>query len=135
MSLIEKVEQTVDKKPPPNWRKLRQGEFTLEDFRDQLKQIRRWARSKRSSTAPQDGSLQNLPKDAKVDEGQLTRVEAIINSMTTRSAATTTSSTANAQALAKGSGTTARTSNTVLKQYLQMRTMDEAYGALAARTK
>src|SRR5437879_12974695 len=84
MSLIEKVEQSVDKKAAAELeRKLRKEDFTLEDFRDQLKQIRKMGPlEKIVDMLPKMGPLQNLPKDAKVDEGQLTRVEAIINSMT-----------------------------------------------------
>src|SRR6266436_6203131 len=125
MSLIEKVEQTVDKKAAAELeRKLRKEEFTLEDFRDQLKQIRKM------------GPLENLPKDAKVDEGQLTRVEAIINSMTNEERRDhNVIDGKRRKRIAKGSGTTVQDVNTVLKQYLQMRTMMKQYGALAARTK
>jgi len=138
MSLIEKVEQTVDKKAAAELeRKLRKEEFTLEDFRDQLKQIRKMGPlEKIVDMLPKMGPLQNLPKDAKVDEGQLTRVEAIINSMTNQERRDhNVIDGKRRKRIAKGSGTTVQDVNTVLKQYLQMRTMMKQYGALAARTK
>jgi signal recognition particle subunit SRP54 len=125
MSLIERAEQTVDKKAAAELeRKLRKEGFTLEDFRDQLKQIRKM------------GPLQNLPKDAKVDEGKLKQVEAIINSMTNQERQDhNIIDGKRRKRIAKGSGTTVQDVNQVLKQYLQMRTMMKQYGALAARTK
>jgi signal recognition particle subunit SRP54 len=138
MSLIERVEQTVDKKAAADLeRKLRKEDFTLEDFRDQLKQIRKMGPlEKIVDMLPKMGPLQNLPKDAKVDEGQLTRVEAIINSMTNQERRDhNVIDGKRRKRIAKGSGTTVQDVNTVLKQYLQMRTMMKQYGAMAARTK
>src|SRR5229473_2117767 len=138
MSLIEKVEQTVDKKAAAELeRKLRKEEFTLEDFRDQLKQIRKMGPlEKIVDMLPKMGPLQNLPKDAKVDEGQLTRVEAIINSMTNQERRDhNVIDGKRRKRIAKGSGTTVQDVNTVLKQYLQMRTMMKQYGSMAARAK
>src|SRR5213083_1249332 len=138
VSLIERVEQTVDRKAAADLeRKLRKEEFTLEDFRDQLKQIRKMGPlEKIVDMLPKMGPLQNLPKDAKVDEGQLTRVEAIINSMTNQERRDhNVIDGKRRKRIAKGSGTTVQDVNTVLKQYLQMRTMMKQYGAMAARAK
>ena len=138
MSLIERAEQAMDKKAALDLeRKLRKDGFTLEDFRDQLKQIRKMGPLEQLvDMLPKMSPLQNLPKDAKVDEGKLKQVEAIISSMT------------NAERLdhnlidgkrrkriAAGSGTTVQDVNQVLKQYLQMRQMMKQYGAMAARAK
>ena len=84
MSLIERAESAFDKKAAMELeRKLRKEEFTLEDFRDQLKQIRKMGPlDQLVDMLPKVGPLQNLPKDASVDEGKLKQVEAIINSMT-----------------------------------------------------
>src|ERR1700687_2915927 len=84
MSLIERAELAVDKKAAAELeRKLRKNEFTLEDFRDQLKQVRkRGPLEQIVDMLPKIGPLANLPKDAKVDESQLKRLEAIIHSMT-----------------------------------------------------
>src|SRR6266436_1606145 len=138
MSLIERAEQTVDRKTAAELeRKLRKSEFTLEDFREQLKQVGKLGHLEQIvDMLPKMGPLQNIPKDAKVDEGQLTRVEAIINSMTNQERRDhNVIDGKRRKRIAKGSGTTVQDVNTVLKQYLQMRTMMKQYGAMAARTK
>jgi signal recognition particle subunit SRP54 len=85
---------------------------------------------------PRMGPLGNLPKDAKVDESQLTRVEAIINSMTNQERHDhSVIDGRRRKRIAKGSGTTVQDVNSVLKQYLQMRTMMKQYGSMAARAK
>jgi signal recognition particle subunit SRP54 len=138
MSLIERAEQTVDKKAAAELeRKLRKEEFTLEDFRDQLKQVRKMGPLEQIvGLLPKLGPLANLPKDAKVDEKKLTQVEAIINSMTNEERRDhNVIDGKRRKRIAKGSGTTVQDVNSVLKQYLQMRTMMKQYGALAARSK
>jgi signal recognition particle subunit SRP54 len=138
MSLIERAEQTVDKKAALELeRKLRKDGFTLEDFRDQLKQIRKMGPLEQLvDMLPKMGPLQNLPKDAKVDEGKLKQVEAIINSMTNQERHDhNIIDGKRRKRIAKGSGTTVQDVNQVLKQYLQMRTMMKQYGAMAARAK
>jgi signal recognition particle subunit SRP54 len=138
MSLIERAEQTVDKKAAAELeRKLRKENFTLEDFRDQLKQVRKMGPLEQIvGMLPKLGPLANLPKDAKVDEEKLTQVEAIINSMTNEERRDhNVIDGKRRKRIAKGSGTTVQDVNTVLKQYLQMRTMMKQYGAFAARSK
>jgi signal recognition particle subunit SRP54 len=138
MSLIERAEQTVDRKAAMELeRKLRKEEFTLEDFRDQLKQIRKMGPLEQLvGMLPKVGPLQNLPKDAHVDEGKLKQVEAIINSMTNQERRDhNVIDGKRRKRIAKGSGTTVQDVNQVLKQYLQMRTMMKQYGAMAARAK
>ena len=84
LSLIERAEQSVDRKAAEELeRKLRKSEFTLEDFRDQLRQVRKMGPLEQiMDMLPKMGPLANLPKDASVDEKKLQQVEAIINSMT-----------------------------------------------------
>jgi signal recognition particle subunit SRP54 len=138
MSLIERAEQTVDKKAAAELeRKLRKDGFTLEDFRDQLKQIRKMGPLEQLvDMLPKIGPMQNIPKDAKVDEGKLKQVEAIINSMTNQERADhNIIDGKRRKRIAKGSGTTVQDVNQVLKQYMQMRTMMKQYGAMAARAK
>jgi signal recognition particle subunit SRP54 len=138
MSLIERAEQTVDRKAAAELeRKLRKEEFTLEDFRDQLKQVRKMGPLEQIvGMLPKLGPLANLPKDASVDEKKLTQVEAIINSMTNQERRDhNVIDGKRRKRIAKGSGTTVQDVNTVLKQYLQMRTMMKQYGAMAARGK
>ena len=138
LSLIERAEQAVDKKAAEDLaRKLRKSEFTLEDFRDQLKQVRKMGPLEQIvDMLPKMGPLANLPKNASVDEKKLKQVEAIINSMTNEERRDhNVIDGKRRKRIAKGSGTTVQDVNTVLKQYLQMRTMMKQYGALAMRSK
>ncbi|HMH80058.1 MAG TPA: signal recognition particle protein [Candidatus Acidoferrum sp.] len=138
MSLIERAEQAVDKKAALDLeRKLRTEGFTLEDFRDQLRQIRKMGPlDQLVDMLPKVGPLQNIPKDASVDEGKLKQVEAIINSMTNQERQDhNVIDGKRRKRIAKGSGTTVQDVNQVLKQYLQMRTMMKQYGTMAARAK
>jgi signal recognition particle subunit SRP54 len=138
LSLIERAESAFDKKTAMELeRKLRKEEFTLEDFRDQLRQIRKMGPLEQLvDMLPKVGPLQNLPKDATVDEGKLKQVEAIINSMTNEERRDhNVIDGKRRKRIAKGSGTTVQDVNQVIKQYLQMRTMMKQYGAMAARAK
>jgi len=134
LSLIERVEETVDQKTAAELeRKIRRNQFTLEDFRDQLKQIRKMGSlDQLIGMIPKIGPLANLPKDAKVDERQLKRVEAIINSMTADERDDhSIIDGKRRKRIARGSGTSVQEVNQVLKQYLQMRQMVKQYGAAA----
>src|SRR6478672_402491 len=85
LSFIEKAEQAIDKKQAVEMqRKLIENEFTLEDFRNQLKQIRKLGPLQGMlSMMPQVGILKEL-KDVKIDDKEVNRVVSIINSMTPR---------------------------------------------------
>jgi signal recognition particle subunit SRP54 len=138
MSLIERAEQAVDKKAAAELeRKLRTEQFTLEDFRDQLKQIRKMGPLEQLvDMLPKIGPLQNLPKNAQVDEGKLKQVEAIVNSMTNEERRDhSVIDGKRRKRIAAGSGTSVQDVNSVVKQYLQMRQMMKQYGALTARGK
>jgi signal recognition particle subunit SRP54 len=138
LSLIERAEAAFDKKAALELeRKLRKEEFTLEDFRDQLKQIRKMGSLEQLvDMLPKVGPLQNLPKDTSVDEKKLKQVEAIINSMTNEERRDhNVIDGKRRKRIAKGSGTTVQDVNQVIKQYLQMRTMMKQYGAMAARSR
>jgi signal recognition particle subunit SRP54 len=138
LSLIERAEQAVDKKAALELeRKLRTDGFTLEDFRDQLRQIRKMGPLEQLvDMLPKVGPLENIPKDASVDEGKLKQVEAIINSMTNQERLDhNVIDGKRRKRIAKGSGTTVQDVNQVLKQYMQMRTMMKQYGSMAARAK
>src|SRR5208282_2982700 len=83
---------------------------------------------------PKVGPFANIPKDAQVDESRLTRVEAIINSMT--SAERNDHNLIDGKRrkrIARGSGTSVQDVNQVLKQYMQMRQMMKQYGNMAAK--
>ncbi len=125
LSLIEKVEETMDQKNAEEMqRKLIDNEFTLEDFRDQLRQIRKLGPLESLlGMMPNVGPIKNL-KDVKVDENEITRVVAIIDSMTARERANhMLINGARRRRIAKGSGTTVQEVNALLKQYAQARKM------------
>ncbi len=125
LSFIEKVEQAVDqKKAEEMQRKLLDNEFTLEDFRDQLKQLKK--------LGPLDSLLKMMPgigplkglKDVEIDEKEITRVVAIIDSMTPKERANhMIINGSRRRRIARGSGTTVQEVNQLLKQYAQMRKM------------
>jgi signal recognition particle subunit SRP54 len=136
LSLIERVEQSVDAKQVAELeRKLRRSEFTLEDFRDQLRQIRKMGPLEQVlGMLPKVGPLAKVPKDVQVDESHLKRIEAIINSMTNSERDDhNVIDGKRRKRIARGSGTSVQEVNQALKQYLQMRQMMKQYGALAAK--
>lgn len=125
LSFIEKMEQNIDqKKAEEMQRKLITDEFTLEDFRDQLKAIRKLGPLENLlGMMPQMGALKEL-KNVKVDEKEFTRVVAIIDSMTAAERANhMLINGARRRRIAKGSGTSVQDVNNLLKQYGQARKM------------
>jgi signal recognition particle subunit SRP54 len=125
LSLIEKVEQNIDqKKAEEMQRKLIDNEFTLEDFRDQLRQLRKLGPLESLiGMMPQIGPLKDL-KNVKVDEGELTRVVAIIDSMTPNERHNhMIINGSRRRRIARGSGATVQEVNQLLKQYAQARKM------------
>ncbi len=136
LSLIERAEQTIDAKQAAEMeRKLRRSEFTLEDFRDQLRQVRKMGPLEQVlGMLPKVGPFANIPKDTHVDEQRLKHIEAIINSMTASERDDHgLIDGKRRKRIARGSGTSVQEVNQVLKQYLQMRQMMKQYGALAAQ--
>ncbi|MBX5493701.1 MAG: signal recognition particle protein [Bryobacteraceae bacterium] len=129
LSLIEKVEQTIDQKQAEEMqRKLIENEFTLEDFRDQLKQLRKLGPLEGLlGMMPQIGPLKDL-KNVKVDEKEITRVVAIIDSMTRQERANhMIINGSRRRRIAKGSGTSVQDVNNLLKQYAQARKMMKTF--------
>jgi signal recognition particle subunit SRP54 len=125
LSLIEKVEENIDQKQAEEMqRKLLDDEFTLDDFRDQLRQIRKLGPLESIlGMMPNIGPIKQL-KDVKVDEGELTRVVAIIDSMTPKERHNhMIINGARRRRIAKGSGTSVQEVNSLLKQYAQARKM------------
>jgi signal recognition particle subunit SRP54 len=126
LSLIEKVEQTIDHKQAEEMqRKLIEDDFTLGDFRDQMKQIRKLGPLESIlGMMPKMGGMLGDLKNAKIDEKEITRLVAIVDSMTPRER--TNHMIINGQRrkrIAKGSGTSVQEVNNLLKQYTQMRKM------------
>jgi len=125
LSFIEKAEQAIDqKKAVEMQRKLIENEFTLEDFRDQLRQIRKLGPlGSLLDMMPKVGMLKDL-KDVKIEEKEIGRVVAIIDSMTPRERANhMIVNGSRRRRIAKGSGTSVQDVNQLLKQYAQARKM------------
>ncbi len=125
LTLIEKAQATVDEKKAVELeRKLRKSQFTLEDFRDQMVQIRKMGSlSDLLKMIPGVGGSKQF-KNLKVDDRELVRIEAIINSMTPeerRRHALINGS--RRKRIAGGSGTSIQDVNRLLKNYAQVMKM------------
>jgi len=126
LSLIEKAEETVDRaKAEELEEKLRRAEFTLEDFRDQLRQLKKMG--------PLDQVLEMIPgiapevRGQAVDERKLKRLEAIIDSMTPKERRRPDLLDGRRRKrVARGSGTTVQEINQLLRQYAEMRRLMKA---------
>jgi len=128
MSLIERAEEKMDKKKSEEFAKkaLSGDGFSLEDFRDQLRQVKKMGSLQSLvKMLPNIGPFQGMQGAAdKVDESQLTRVEAIINSMTSYERDHHESiNGSRRKRIARGSGTSVQEVNQLLRQYAQMRKM------------
>ena len=122
LSLIEKAEEAYDKKNAEELeRKMREQTFTLEDFLDQLHQLKKMGNlDQLIGMIPGAGSL----KDVQVDEKQMQRIEAIILSMTKKERTyPDIINGSRRKRIAKGSGTSVEDVNKLLKQFDQMKKM------------
>lgn len=126
LALIEKAQVAVDAKEAERLaERLSRNEFTLEDLRDQLRQVRKMGPLQSVLEAlPKMGPLKGLPRVGEGDDRRLVRLEAIINSMTPaerRQPGLLNAS--RKKRIARGSGTSVQEINQLLKQYLQMKKM------------
>ena len=123
LSLIEKAEQAFDEKQAAELeRKFREQSFTLNDFLDQFKQIKTMGMDSILAMMPGAGS--GKLKDAKIDEKQLSRTEAMILSMTMKERERPEIlNSSRKRRIAAGSGTTVEDVNRLLKQYEQTKQM------------
>jgi signal recognition particle subunit SRP54 len=138
LTLIEKAEKHLDaKKAAELEKKLRHDDFTLEDFRDQLRQLRKMGPLEQLvDMLPKMGPFAQIPREAQVDEKRLKHVEAIINSMTAEERNDhSLIDGKRRKRIARGSGTSVQQVNEVLRQYMQMRKMIKQYGGAMARQK
>jgi signal recognition particle subunit SRP54 len=139
LSLIEKAEEAVSMEDAAKLeQKIRRDEFTLEDFRDQLRTIRKMGPLEQIiGMLPGMGAIKELKQQKEqIDEKQMLRVEAIINSMTAKERAN--HQLINGQRrkrIAKGSGTTVEEVNRLLKQFIQMKKMLKSLGGMAGLAK
>ncbi|HEU0140776.1 MAG TPA: signal recognition particle protein [Bryobacteraceae bacterium] len=129
LSFIEKVEENIDQKQAEEMqRKLIENEFTLDDFRNQIKQLKKLGPLESIlGMMPQVGILKDL-KNVKVDENEISRIVAIIDSMTPHERANhMVVNGSRRRRIAKGSGTSVQDVNNLLKQYAQARKMMKTF--------
>jgi signal recognition particle subunit SRP54 len=122
LSLIEQAQQTFDQKEAHKLQKAIMDEtFTFDDLRDQLQKMR--------SMGPLENLINMIPgmgkmKDLTVDEKELVKVEAIINSMTKKERKDhSLINGSRRRRIAMGSGTTVADVNRVIKQYIEIKRM------------
>lgn len=123
MSLVEKAEQNFELEEQEKLqKKMKANAFTLEDFRDQLKQVQKMGSMEQLlSMIPGAGKL---TKGLKIDNRAFVQVEAIINSMTAKERQKHNIINASRKRrIAQGSGTRVNDVNKLLKQFAQMQKM------------
>jgi len=128
VTLVEKAQDRIDgERAVQLERKLRQSQFTFEDFLAQMQEVR--------SMGPLDQlvgmipGMQRLPQNVALDESALTRIEAIIRSMTPEERQRPqVINGSRRKRIAAGSGTTGQDVNRLLKQFEQMQKMMKALG-------
>jgi len=129
LSFIEKAEQAIDKKTAVEMqKKLMDNEFTLDDFRDQLRQLRKLGPLESIlKMMPQVGIMKEL-KNVSVDEKEINHIVAIIDSMTPKERANhMIINGSRRRRIASGSGTSVQEVNQLLKQYTQARKMMKTF--------
>lgn len=125
LSFIEKAQDMVDEKEAAGLeKKLRKSQFTLDDFRDQMVRIRKMGSiTDLIKMIPGIGNMKQM-KNLNVDEKELVRVEAIINSMTPRERRQHgIINGSRRKRIARGSGTRVQDVNKLLKNYTQVMKM------------
>jgi len=129
LSLIEKAEETIDaQKARELEQKLRKNEFTLEDFRDQLRRIRKMGSLEQILSMIPGFSQMKQFKNLHIDEKELVRIEAIINSMTKEERLRPEIINGKRRKrIAYGSGTTVQEINRLLKNYNQTKKMIKSF--------
>src|SRR3984957_15408587 len=129
LSFIEKAEEAIDKKQAVEMQqKLLDNEFTLDDFRNQLRQLRKLGPlDSILKMMPQVGIMKEL-KNVSVDEKEINHIVAIIDSMTPKERANhMLINGSRRRRIAAGSGTSVQEVNQLLKQYTQARKMMKSF--------
>ena len=124
LSLVEEAEQKVDKETVAKLaKKISKGKgFDMNDFRDQLEQMLNMGGL--AGMMDKLPGMGNVPKNAMMDDGQVHRMKAIINSMTQQERSfPTVIKGSRRRRIAAGSGTQVQDVNRLLKQHLQMQKM------------
>src|SRR5436853_635303 len=136
LSLVEKAQEAVDQKTAEEMvKKLREDAFTLDDFREQLKQLRSMGPLDQIlGMLPFGKMLKGAPKELDAEQADIGRFDAIISSMTPderRRPEVINGS--RRQRIARGSGTSVQDVNRLLKQYAQLRKMMKQFKGLEGK--
>jgi signal recognition particle subunit SRP54 len=131
LSLIEEVQSKVDQtEAEEQLRKLQKNEFTLDDFRSQLRQVKKLGSFSKIMKLLPDQLLGGIgmpelnDEQSKMMEKELKRTEAVIDSMTMEERTDHRILNANRRRrIARGSGTSVANVNQIIKQYTEMRQM------------
>jgi signal recognition particle subunit SRP54 len=128
LTLIEKAEEAFDDEQKAKAERIvLEGQFTLEDFLEQMQQVK-----KMGPISNLIGMMPGLPKEVKkaqIDDSELVKIEAIIHSMTTEERRNPTVVNGSRRTrIAKGSGTTTSDVNQLLKQFKQVQQMMRSFG-------
>lgn len=131
LSLIEKAEQQYDEKQAAELeRKLRENSFTLADYLEQLRQLKKMGNLE-SLLGMIPGMNKGALKDAQIDENAMKHLEAIILSMTEKERnRPDIINGSRRKRIAAGSGRTVEEVNRLLKQYEQMNKMFKQFGKM-----
>jgi signal recognition particle subunit SRP54 len=128
VTLVEKAQQQFDhEKAAKLEARLRKSQFTLEDFLEQLQEVKKMGPL--SQVLGMLPGMNRLPAGANVDDSALGRIEAIIHSMTReerQKPAIINGS--RRKRIASGSGTSVQDVNRLMKQYEQMQKMMRTLG-------
>jgi signal recognition particle subunit SRP54 len=136
VSLVEKAQETVDQETAEKLaRKLKKQEFTLEDFLDQLHQVKKMGPlSQIMEMVP--GMRGKIPAGTEMDEKGLVRIEAIINSMTPEERRKPhILNGSRRKRIAAGSGTQVQDVNRLLKDFQMMQNMMKRMGRLRGKKR
>ncbi len=135
VSLVEKAQQTFDQQKAVKLeQKLRKAQFTFGDFLEQLQEVKKMGPL--SQVMEMLPGMNKLPKDANVDDKELVRIEAIIQSMTKKerdNPALLNGS--RRRRIATGSGSSVQDVNKLIKQFEQMQKMMKSFGRGGAKFK
>ncbi|MEA3241231.1 MAG: signal recognition particle protein [Pseudomonadota bacterium] len=135
LTLIERAQDVVDEKNAAELaRKLRKNEFNFEDFRGQLRQLKKMgSMGGLMKMIPGLGKIKELAADGQADH-ELVKVEAIINSMTARERQNyRLINGGRRKRIARGSGTTVQDVNRLLKNYLEMKKMMKKFNKMGPK--
>jgi signal recognition particle subunit SRP54 len=135
LTLIEKAEEAFDEDQKAKAERIvLEGQFTLEDFLEQMQQVK-----KMGPISNLIGMMPGIPKEVKkaqIDDSELVKIEAIIQSMTLEERRNPTVVNGSRRTrIARGSGTTTSDVNQLLKQFKQVQQMMRSFGGGAGGAK